>query len=395
MTTDERGVVFLVHGVDADLDERKMPQWYQLARKELDTFFHIVEVRYRRYDRLGKAFVISLRGALAVAFACAAAIVWLGRASLLSIAAAVTLVVGGLLLSAYESSRRQATIREIAGQLGDGLQKGNGHHVIAHSFGTFLLPEALKHTIASLQHVVLAGSVLPRRYDWRTLWKRADNGPRRYHRVRNEYSADDYVAALAGMVWALTGCGCAGAKGFIDTTTEDEASIVHEVAAPYGPCSTRSEACSTAPIIHNVALGDYGHSDVFLSAAHARELWLPTLWSYEPHAYNDFVTRCCEIIRLYEAGFRTEARDRCEAMLDEAFEFFGADENVPRSIRFVVGAEAAARGTLFTDDELAAIVRTMAELVMSAWQRPDRPARKLAYPRRALASAMDHTLKNR
>jgi hypothetical protein len=46
------------------------------------------------------------------------------------------------------------------------------------------------------------------------------------------------------------------------------------------------------PLVHDVFLAKYRHSDWALGPGHARDLWLPYLWGLSPREFNEF-TECC------------------------------------------------------------------------------------------------------
>jgi hypothetical protein len=365
-----------------------MPDWYSRIRSELQAHFDVVEIRYRTYDTLGKLRVASFRGGFLGALLIAAIIVWLGKASTTAVVTAAAVVSAGLLISVLEHYRREKTIRDVAGQLGARYRGGRNHHVIAHSFGTFLLPRALMRTTISIQNIVFAGSVLPRRYDWRHVWRHAPEPFRLFHRLRNEFSTD-WVVSLAGFGWSLTGCGWAGARGFSPSKFVDSPAV-HDVERPWGPCSRDPLACLNAPIIHNVALGDYGHSGVFLSNAHARDLWLPTFWSYEPYAYGEFAARCGDITQMHDDGYPQQGEEFCETLLEEEFPWFGTVAK-PRSIREVVERRYADMNRQLVPKRVVEITKVMAELLVAGWLGENPDERPLAYPARALAAAIAHT----
>jgi hypothetical protein len=366
-----------------------MPDWYSRVRSALQSHFHVVELRYRGYDTLGKVRVASFRGAFILSVFAAGMIAWLEKATPLSVLVGVAIVSVGLLVSVLELYRRQHTIDEVVGQLGTHHRRGREHHIIAHSFGTFLLPRVLMRTTISLQTVVLAGSVLPCRYDWRGVWQHASDPLRLFHRIRNEFSKD-LVVAFAGWGWALTGCGRAGSRGFSASKASDVLTV-HDVTTPWGPCRQAADACSRAPIIHNVDLGRYGHSGVFLSGVHAKDLWLPSFWLYEPYAYQCFALLCGNILEKYEDGYPQQADELCGTLLEQEFAWFGTAV-APRSVRVVVENRFEAMGLPCSNERLLKITRLLAELMTAGWQGEDPDQTQLAYPLKALAAAIDHTV---
>ncbi len=385
---DGRKVVFLLHGVDPDLDERGVPAWYAPVRRELEAFYDVVELRYRRYDRFGKVLLTTFGGAPIAAILIAAFLLLLGRTSVVAVASAIAVLLIGCLACAVELFRRNASSREVAGQLGNGAARRE-NHLIAHSFGTFLFPRAARRAPVPLQHVILTGCVLSRRFDWEAFWHHRGDGVRLFQHVRNECSTGDRIARWAGLATLLTGLGDAGARGFL-SSDRPGAPSVHNVNGPWGPCRAASAACRKPPVIHNLVLHAYGHDGVFLSGVHARNLWLPTFWSYDPLAFSEFVIRCGEILEQQEQHY--SVREMYDALADEPFPWFSMDSSAPKSIRAVVEGEAGARGLAVTPDRLALITQRTCESMVVAWQQPDIEGRMLAYPRQALGWSMKKVL---
>lgn len=105
---------------------------------------------------------------------------------------------------------RFLTVRRFARALADvARQPWDRIDIVAHSFGTYLVALALRSLSSSqvlkIHTVVLAGSVLPARFDWSTLI------PHRVARVINECGTNDNVLWLSQAVPLL---GMAGRTGF-------------------------------------------------------------------------------------------------------------------------------------------------------------------------------------
>lgn len=375
-------VVFLLHGVDTDLDAEQMPAWYSPVRRELQAFYDVIALRYRSYDRFGKVLVTTFRGAIFAALLVALPAIFIGHFSRLSFIVATSMVVIGLTISGLERLRRRAVVAQVAAQMAgrDGLLEA---HAIAHSFGTYVLSRAFERTMVSAQHVVLTGCVLSQRFNWDRLWKHRGDGARPFLFVRNECSREDNVVMLAGRAAIFTGLGRAGELGF-EASRRPEAPPVHNVPGPWGRCSASSRECDTAPMIHNFALQDYAHSDVFLSGDHARQLWLPTFWGFDPSAFKDFVIRCAELIERNTSPLLSEAMGLYEDIGDERYPWFSIDVSAPKSIRTVAMSEARLRGVKVTPEQLTTITQKTCESIVAGWQQPDHPERRLAFPRNAL-----------
>jgi pimeloyl-ACP methyl ester carboxylesterase len=114
--------------------------------------------------------------------------------------------------------------------------------IVAHSLGSWIVGYAmLKHEDVRFDKLILAGSILPRDFDWGTLFSR-----NQVAFVRNECGQQDPWPAWAGRLVAHTGTG--GSEGF--------------------------EWFSTA--VENIPCDWSGHSDS-LMRQHIEKHWIPTL----------------------------------------------------------------------------------------------------------------------
>jgi hypothetical protein len=136
--------------------------------------------------------------------------------------------------------------------------------------------------------MILAGSILRRDYAW---GRRIIEKPSAFRKVRNEVSKQDLVVRLAGMIAPL-GLGNSGTFGF-----KEREDVVHSTNGPWKACDNGINCL--APV-HNVPLGEYDHSDMFLQSRHCEELWLPVLWGFIPWEYDRFLRLCSEAVALEE-----------------------------------------------------------------------------------------------
>ena len=114
--------------------------------------------------------------------------------------------------------------------------------VVAHSLGSWILGYALlKYEDVRIDKVILAGSILPRDFDWATIFARDQVST-----VRNECGQKDPWPSWAGRFVARTGT--AGSKGF----------------DWFGPN------------VENVFIEWFGHSDALIRP-HIENFWLPFL----------------------------------------------------------------------------------------------------------------------
>ena len=118
------------------------------------------------------------------------------------------------------------------------------HGVIAHSFGTFCLGQALKHNPSlRVGRISLFGSILPTNYPWQTVRGQ-------YQSVLNEACARDRVVKCADRCFWWRGAGASGCHGF-------------------------SEG---GPAVYNRHYPWTGHSRL-ATRSHCQEVWLPYLLS--------------------------------------------------------------------------------------------------------------------
>jgi pimeloyl-ACP methyl ester carboxylesterase len=143
--------------------------------------------------------------------------------------------------------------------------------MIAHSFGTYLVSEALdQYPLFEIDRLILCGSIIRRDFDWRF---------RSVRYVRHDIAERDWVAkTFRGMSWAIPGTGSSGSDGFT------------------GSCRSLEER----------RFAKYGHSTVINSEDHCRRHWLPFLRDTET-----FKRRCDEISQAWNNSqlMATFARD--------------------------------------------------------------------------------------
>jgi hypothetical protein len=88
------------------------------------------------------------------------------------------------------------------------LEKGQCPSIVAHSFGTYILGNALlKYDWLRFDKVILCGSILPRDFPWDELLERGQ-----VQAVRNEYGTEDTPTRVVR--WFVAGTGPSGREGF-------------------------------------------------------------------------------------------------------------------------------------------------------------------------------------
>ncbi len=120
------------------------------------------------------------------------------------------------LLKFLSPSARNAKVEWFRKMYGDEIQsrsvlldQGQYPSIVAHSFGTYILGNALlKYETLRFNKVILIGSILPAGFPWDELIKRGQ-----VQAVRNEYGVKDTWTKLVR--WFVAGTGPSGNRGFI------------------------------------------------------------------------------------------------------------------------------------------------------------------------------------
>jgi serine/threonine-protein kinase len=113
--------------------------------------------------------------------------------------------------------------------------------IVAHSFGTYILGNALlRYPYLRFNKVILCGSILPEEFPWEVLIDRGQ-----VQAVRNEFGSRDFWSHVAP--WMVPGTGRSGVTGFTSTHTR----------------------------LHQERF-DFSHSEYF-ERGHMEERWLPFL----------------------------------------------------------------------------------------------------------------------
>lgn len=282
--------VILIHGINT------AGEWQAVVEEVLAPHFCCVPVKYHDYRRFGA--VKQLLGP------------WSGVALTLWIAGMFVFGLGGIgwawcvaivlmvltLLEAFV--RRRISWNRVKRQLDSECSIGLRPHLISHSFGTWLTGRILRvFPDALCDKIILIGSVLPTRYDWKGILE-AKPRPRAFEQVRNEIGKKDLVVWIAGLLEWIPGVGFghAGVKGF---KSVGDGEPVHTLSNAMVPCV---ECESQRAAIHNVPLREFMHSTAFLTKRHAELLWLPFLFNVDPGEYREMLELCELATALEESG---------------------------------------------------------------------------------------------
>jgi hypothetical protein len=253
--------------------------WQETARRVLTPHFDYFAVEYSQYDCMrGGALKAVAHPLILVAALAAAAWAPFSSDAISWGAAAIGLV---LVAAIVAHLQRRACARRIKAVIGEQSANSYSTHVIAHSFGTYIVGRTMMAYDTQFERVLLVGCVLPCRFAWRTVLSRrppADPPFARYlpcPDIRNEVGMSDMVARLSGATgWLSRELGRAGQRGFISSD-----GLAHTTTGPWD--ANRS---ATA-LVHNVPLEKYGHSEWALGPRHMLDLWLPYLWGFPPQPF--------------------------------------------------------------------------------------------------------------
>lgn len=287
-----RQAVLTIHGVNPDR------AWQSMAGRVLEPHFRHVPIEYDEYlglkGPIKAVFSLWFAPLVPAGFGLVVLMALQGRWGLALVGLVGTFAWLALgLFVAYlqrQTCLGRVKVKLIAATTGDPVEP----HVIAHSFGTYLIGTALrKFPDVMVERMVLVGSVLPARYDWSKVL--ADKPVP--VTVRNETGKRDLVVMLAGLVKCVArDMGDAGLKGFAVTD-----GVVHDATTVWDRCSECVSAADAVPI-HNVPLKEFGHSTHFLGPGHARSLWLPYLWGYTPREFRQYLRLCRAAAYLRQEG---------------------------------------------------------------------------------------------
>lgn len=188
-----------------------------------------------------------------------------------------------------------------------------GPHLVAHGFGTYLTGQALRSPGRRLHNVILAGAMLPSRFDWEALFR---GNPDAFQKLRNDFGSGGEWPWMSYLSWPLCpDLGFAGLRGFRVSLDGMPGSVWVHNAEVDGKCQSCA-APLAGPSVHNVRLQVSTRSDRFIRFDYASTYWRPFLWDIAPHEYQDFLDLC-------QAGARLYRNDINDPQLRSLLEDFG------------------------------------------------------------------------
>jgi pimeloyl-ACP methyl ester carboxylesterase len=250
----------LVHGVDS------FGEWYPIVKTVLSVHFECTPYEYSDYRFAGR-HLGKLKVAIGPRWMILSGIIfsvilwnwhtWIGLAS------AAVLSVAAVWLAGWLRSRSDMFWRLEHGLKGPATRRW---HVIAHSFGTYVVGNSAQRFPLRIRHIVFAGSVLPRSFDWSRLFK---VGPGNLDGVSNFVVKADLVVKLAGFVGFISrDLGASGTQGF---------HMAHTLANPNELCAPC--AGQDLRFVHNVVTAARAHSDLVNSPSSIEQYFLPCFWN--------------------------------------------------------------------------------------------------------------------
>jgi pimeloyl-ACP methyl ester carboxylesterase len=272
--------VILIHGICSE------GQWQDEIKDILGAHFDVHLFKYTEYRQWG--FVKVLFGrfwwlycGVVVALACLHGVLG-GLAVVFGGISVLMAILDGVLL-------RKAVYRRFVQRVIKGV--GYEPHIIAHSFGTYVVGKALRnYLVIRAGTVVLVGAVLRVRYDWDALRQMR---PPKYTHVWNEVARLDWISCLAYLVRGLIPpLGHAGFRGFKSTSGN-----VHTVD------DFRCDRKGCGATVHNMLNRHLGHNNlVDIARRQLLECWLPVLWGIDVVGYVRFLSACRDAVELTERG---------------------------------------------------------------------------------------------
>jgi len=288
--------VVTVHGINSK------GQWQERAEQVLAPHFSCINVKYAHYRSFGFLKVIVEPWILIPVLLL---LLILSMTNMIHWTWGIwSVLLSGLLIVSHLFTyvRRELALRIIKTQIDSKCPPGERPHVIAHSFGTFLIGSLMKRfPDIQFDAVILTGCVLPAGFDWQSLKGNKVSG---FCRVRNEVADGDQIVRLASLLRRLIpGMGSAGVTGFHEASRRsllmqgDVISRANTIDDLIHTVDIRNRClfpdCNGRAGIHNVRLPhDFSHNDSFTGTGHAATFWLPFLWNIDDAEYSDLLEAC-------------------------------------------------------------------------------------------------------
>jgi pimeloyl-ACP methyl ester carboxylesterase len=225
MPMPKKESLILIHGVDS------AGPWYKPVQRIMDVHFNCVQYSHSEYlfgiNHVGKLkLALEPLGLSVFAVSILLSIFWamwvfgLPVVSIVVLGGALLLVTSRLILTSGGLWRRFRS--KLASRFDEFISAQVGlkrSHVIAHSFGTVILGMAMQKFPIRLRQLALAGTVLPRNFDWENIFA---GGPATFEAVHNFTVRSDEVVWLASQLGRFSrDLGSSGQYGFEGAHTVD------------------------------------------------------------------------------------------------------------------------------------------------------------------------------
>jgi len=246
-------------------------RWQEEIAPVFAPFFRYQPVKYPHFRWYGP-FALVLEPIVLIAGLLFAIWLWHGkhamgwRLTLFSIVVVlVALITTGL--------RRRLALRHVIRSLGQEGAPGDRPHLIAHSYGSYLVGQMLQRPDCGFRRIVLVGAVLKPDYPFTVVQR--GNGAQ-FEALKNEVGERDWIVRLAGWLRHVRDMGNAGLVGFGGDSTH-----VHTMDVADATCSQCTGVSPPTWIVHNVRIPVFSHNEQFIHEQYAAEHWLPFLLGLE------------------------------------------------------------------------------------------------------------------
>jgi pimeloyl-ACP methyl ester carboxylesterase len=308
-----RPLLISIHGI------RSKGRWQEEIEPLVEPFYQHFPFKYSEYSHPIFAVIWLGLEPLAIVLGALAATLWFSIVWPPSVKQSATIIasfiVFWLVARVLASDRRRRVLEAFKLHWSEKVGFDRPPHIIAHSFGTFLVGAALsKYTDLRVERLILTGCVLKGDYPWAS-FARSKNS-RRFKAIHNEMAKRDWVAISAQLLQGFVPpMGHAGVFGFTDSRISrnwDDARLVDGQWHSDSQCGYKKQTDHF--MVHNIAHKGLGHSDYFIGMSHARTFWLPFLWEIPAGLYEQFRDLCIECKGLESAARYLELSDK-EALL--------------------------------------------------------------------------------
>ena len=316
--------IITVHGICTE------GKWQDEIKLVLEPHFECCTVSYDYYKSLGFIKIFFSPMVILITMIVLIVLAFLGH--LHTRFFFIVCILGIILSLIIAWFRRHLTLNKFQNDVSLLTSEGDTpHHIIAHSFGTYLTGRALiKWDDTSFNHMILVGCVLHHRFRWKKLL--ADR-PEAFVRVRNEVARKDIVARAAFLAQGIvSSLGYSGFSGFV----EGDGFIRRMISKLYSINSSPTDSVkryqnvkspnhfpmmSRDTILYNVICKKLGHSDCFISKNYILNYWLPFFFQIDHREFRKFISFCVKLDRFDKAHNNEKFLRIQEQFIDQYWEW--------------------------------------------------------------------------